>query len=221
VSSSAVPGLEFFPAPADIYVPAGIAGPEAFTVKVQAFIVRRGEEVGLVDTLMQPDNIDLIEEALYRANAAFSDLRYVVITHHHPDHSGNLAEIARRAPQARIVSGAHDAETIHRATGVALEPVENGDTLLGLEVIETPGHTPGHISLFDAVSSTMFLGDLAENSGQLRPPPARFTEDPALYQRTLRSVAELNFDNALPSHGDPLLQHAATMLLQLAEELHT
>ena len=34
----------------------------------------------------------------------------------------------------------------------------------------------------------------------------------------LRSVAELNFDNALPSHGDPLMQHASTMLLQLAEE---
>jgi hypothetical protein len=40
VSSSAIPGLEFFPAPADIYVPAGVAGAEAFTVKVQAFIVR-------------------------------------------------------------------------------------------------------------------------------------------------------------------------------------
>ena len=114
MSSSAIPDLEFFPAPADIYVPAGIAGPEAFTVKVQAFIVRRGEEVGLVDTLMQPDNIGLIEEALSKASAGFSDLRYVVITHHHPDHSGNLAEIARRAPRRGLSAAV---TTRRRSTG--------------------------------------------------------------------------------------------------------
>ena len=218
MSSSADSGAEFFPARADIYVPAGVAGPEPLSFNVHAFVVRRGTEVGLIDTLMRPDHIGAIEAALSQANAAFPDIGWVALTHHHPDHSGNLAEIARRAPQARIVCGARDVETIRTATGVSPEAVEQGDTLLGLEVIDTPGHTPGHISLFDPISSTVVLGDLAANIGQLQRAPAQFTEDPAEYERTLRSVAELNFDNALPSHGDPLLHHASTMLLHLAKQ---
>jgi glyoxylase-like metal-dependent hydrolase (beta-lactamase superfamily II) len=210
--------MEFFPAFGDVYMPAGVVSPGPLSFTVRAFVVRRGLEVGLIDTLMQPDHVNMIQAALSQASADFSDLRYVVLTHHHPDHSGNLAEIARRAPQARIVCGAGDVDTIQAATGVSPEAVQRGDALLGLEVIETPGHTPGHISLLDATSSTMFLGDLAENSGQLRRPPAQFTEDPAEYERTLRSVAELNFNNAVPSHGDPFMHHASTMLLDLAEQ---
>jgi glyoxylase-like metal-dependent hydrolase (beta-lactamase superfamily II) len=218
VSSSAATGMEFFPARADIYVAAGVAGPDPLSFSVQAFVVRRGREIGLIDTLMRPDHIGEIEATLSQASAAFSDIRYVVITHHHPDHSGNLAEIARRTPHARIVCGAGDMDTIQMATGVTPEAIENGDTVLGLQVIETPGHTAGHISLFDASSSTMILGDLAANEGRLVRAPAQFTEDPAQYERTLRSVAELGFDNALPSHGDPLMHDASAMLLRLAEQ---
>jgi glyoxylase-like metal-dependent hydrolase (beta-lactamase superfamily II) len=90
-------------------------------------------------------------------------------------HSGNLAEIARRTPQARIACGAGDVDTIQMATGVTPEAIDNGDTVLGLQVIETPGHTAGNIGLFDASSSTMILGDLAANEGRLRA-PAQFTE---------------------------------------------
>ena len=218
MSSSAVSGAEFFPARADIYVPAGVAGPEPLSFNVHAFVVRRGTEVGLIDTLMQPDHLGAIEAALAQANATFSDISCVVLTHHHPDHSGNLAEIARRAPQARVVCGAGDVDTIREAAGVPPDAVGDGDRLLGLEVIDTPGHTPGHISLFDSTSSTMILGDLAANIGQLQRAPAQFTEDPAEYERSLRSVAELNFDNALPSHGDPLIHHASTLLLDLAKQ---
>ena len=64
----------------------------------------------------------------------------------------------------------------------------------------------------------MILGDLATNEGRLLRAPAQFTEDPAPYERTLRTVAELGFDNALPSHGDPLMHDASTILLHLAEQ---
>jgi glyoxylase-like metal-dependent hydrolase (beta-lactamase superfamily II) len=47
---------------------------------------------------MRPDHINMIEAALPQATTALSDIRYVVITHHHPAHSRNLAEIARWAP---------------------------------------------------------------------------------------------------------------------------
>ena len=178
--------------------------------------MRRGDEVALVDTLMREDHADLIEAALRDAGAGFGDLQYVVLTHHHPDHSGGLAEITRRAPQAQVLCGAEDLSVIAESTGVAMEAVRSTEAVLGLEAISTPGHTPGHLCLFDAVTSTMLLGDVAANSGHLQRAPARFTEDLEQYERTLRSLAERQFDRALPSHGDPLMTGASAALLELA-----
>ena len=39
---------------------------------------------------------------------------------------------------------------------------------MGLEVILVPGHTPGHLCLFDAITSTMLLSDVAGNTGSLQ-----------------------------------------------------
>lgn len=210
------PSLGIFPARADISVPAGVVGPEAFSFDVHAFVVRRGNEIALVDALMQPAHTELIGEALARAGGSFADLGYVVVTHHHPDHSGGLAEIALRAPQAQILGGAGDLDAIRESTGVSAAAAETGDEVLGLEVIETPGHTPGHLCLFDPASSTMMLGDIAGNSGGLRRAPAQFTEDAGQAEATLRALAERNFENAYPSHGDPMLGGASTALRHLA-----
>ena len=215
-----VAGAEFFPARADIFVPPGVVGPESLSFDVNAFVVRRGNGVALVDTLMQPDHCGLILEALERAGASFADIGYVVLTHHHPDHTGGLAEIVRRAPQAQIICGGGDAESIRKSTGISVDAVGSGEHILGLEVIPTPGHTPGHLCLFDSASSTMLLGDIAGNSGgKLQRAPAQFTENPAQAETAMRGLAEREFQTALPSHGDPLPAGAALSLRQLAREV--
>jgi glyoxylase-like metal-dependent hydrolase (beta-lactamase superfamily II) len=214
-----VAGAEFFPARADIFVPPGVVGPESLSFDVNAFVVRRGDEVALVDTLMQPDHCELILDALGRAGASFGDISYVVLTHHHPDHTGGLAEIARRAPQAQILGGAGDADSIRNSTGISIDAVGLGEEILGLEVIPAPGHTPGHLCLFDQASSTMLLADIAGNSGSLQRAPAQFTENPAQADATMRALAERDFETAFPSHGDPLLGGAALSLRQLAREM--
>jgi glyoxylase-like metal-dependent hydrolase (beta-lactamase superfamily II) len=90
---------------------------------------------------------------------------------------------------------------------------------MGLEVIPAPGHTPGHLCLFDPITATMLLSDVAANSGSLQRAPARFTEDPAQAEATLRALAEREFETAFPSHGDPLVGGASQSLRQLAAEL--
>lgn len=213
MSESTLTPSEFFPARADILVPAGVVGPESFSFQVQAFVVRSAADIILVDTLMRDDHVAVIETALEKAGATFDDIRYVVLTHHHPDHTGGLAETARRAPQAQILCGAEDAVAISRATGIAVDAVRPDDKVVGLEVVAAPGHTPGHLCLFDAPSSTMLLGDSVGNPGQIERAPRQFTEDPDQYERTLRSIAERNFENALPSHGEPITDHASRRLL--------
>jgi glyoxylase-like metal-dependent hydrolase (beta-lactamase superfamily II) len=218
-SPTDVSDAEFFPAVADIYIPPGVMGPEAMSFDVRAFVVRRGDDIALIDTLMQPEHCELILDALARASATFADIRYVILTHHHPDHTGGLAEVARRAPQAQILCGAGDVGAIRASTGVSVDAIGPADHPLGFEVIPTPGHTSGHLCLFDQASSTMLLGDIAGNVGELDRAPARFTEDLAQAETTLRALAERDFETALPSHGDPLLGGAAQSLRRLADSV--
>jgi glyoxylase-like metal-dependent hydrolase (beta-lactamase superfamily II) len=210
---------EFFPARTDIYVPPGVVGPDSYSFEVNAFVVRRGDSLAVVDTLMRPDHCQLILDALAGAKGSATDISWIVLTHHHPDHTGGLAELARRAPQAQILCGAGDVATIQASTGMAVEAVGSGEEVMGFEVIPVPGHTPGHLCLFDPITSTMLLSDVAGNSGSLQRAPARFTEDAAQAEATLRALAERDFETAFPSHGDPLIGGASQSLRELAAEL--
>jgi len=209
---------EFFPAPADIYLPPGVAGPESFSFSVNAFVIRRGNDIALVDTLMTPNHVDVIRGALDAADADFADITSIVLTHHHPDHTGGLAAVVERAPQAHVLCGAGDVDAVFRSTGIRVDSVGAGDAILGLDVIPALGHTPGHLCLFDRLSSTVLLGDIVGNDGGLRRTPPQFTENGPAAEETLRAVAERGFANALPSHGDPLLGGASELLRRLAAE---
>ncbi len=85
-------------------------------------------------------------------------LDLVLLTHHHDDHIAGAEEVARRYG-ARIVGAAQDAHRLP-PLDVAVSP---GDTVtLGgttASVIDTPGHTRGHISFFFADGPILFCGD--------------------------------------------------------------
>ncbi len=84
----------------------------------------------------------------------------VLLTHHHQDHTGGVAELLQRYPQLEVYGPQETA-----AKG-AQHIVHEGETvtLLGLpfQVIATPGHTLGHISYYSApyifCGDTMFSG---------------------------------------------------------------
>ena len=132
--------------------------------------------------------------------------------------SGGLPELARQAPQPQVLCGAGDLATIKASTGISVEAIRSGEQVMGLEVILVPGHTPGHLCLFDAITSTMLLSDVAGNTGSLQR-AGSFTENAAQAEATLHALAERDFENAFPSHGDPLIGGASQSLRQLAAEL--
>ncbi len=87
------------------------------------------------------------------------DLQGILITHHHPDHTGGIDELRNSFPNA-VVYGPHNSPITSFDTRV-----KEGDTVAALGhqfgVLEIPGHTLDHIAYFaaDTTPPTLFCGD--------------------------------------------------------------
>jgi len=72
----------------------------------------------------------------------------------------------------------------------------------GVRVIHTPGHTPGHISLYVQQSKTIIAGDaMICVDGRLRGPVRQTTPDMETAIRSLRGFLELEVDAVICYHG--------------------
>lgn len=96
-----------------------------------------------------------IEAALKATGWKLSD---ILVTHHHVDHIGGIRELKDKY-KCRVVAPAAEAKGIPAVD----ETVREGDTVkvgnLSTEVIETPGHTAGHITYWFRADKLAFPGD--------------------------------------------------------------
>ena len=183
-----------------VLVPPGVLGPDPVGFEVRSFVIAGPGGVVLVDTCA-PGSGEEIGKALMRVGAEWSDVTDIVLTHHHLDHVGGLAESKRRAPGAVVWAGSQDAPEISIAGGL-VQPVNEGDRVGDLSVLHTPGHTAGHISLLHEATSLLFAGDLVGSmDGGLTFGPPAFTADADLSRLSLRRVLGLAPARILFSHG--------------------
>jgi len=79
-----------------------------------------------------------------------------------------------------------------------------GQRIGGIEVIPTPGHTPGHVSFL--FGETLVSGDLViSNKGRLQPAPTFMSGvDKAALKRSLNEVKHFSFVWVCPAHGEPV-----------------
>jgi hydroxyacylglutathione hydrolase len=80
---------------------------------------------------------------------------WVLLTHHHGDHIGGVAEIVTRTG-ARVAGAAADTHRLPKLD-LALREGETGP--MGAVVIDTPGHTRGHIAFHIPAASAVLCGD--------------------------------------------------------------
>ncbi len=111
----------------------------------------------------------------------------ILITHHHADHTGGVAEL-REATGARVIGPAFETmpEPLQRVAGG--ESVE----VLGIrfDVIDVPGHTAGHIAFFASEAPggpLVFCGDTLFSGGCGR----LFEGTPAQMHESLSALAAL------------------------------
>ena len=139
----------------------------------RALVVDPGDAVPVLETL---DRLGL-------------DLAAILVTHHHGDHTGGVADLLDRYPQARAL-GVARGDLAGR-----VDTVEDGQPLklLGLDwqVLLTPGHTLDHVSFYSAgaegLAPLLFCGDTLFSAGCGR----LFEGTPAQMQVSLQRLAAL------------------------------
>jgi hydroxyacylglutathione hydrolase len=151
-----------------------------------------------------------------------------VITHAHADHQGSSAAIcsAREVPLwcgEKEVATAESGRTAAAGANNVItrwqernwagpgHPVgralSEGDTVGEFEVLEVPGHAPGHVALWRERDRTLIAGDVLFNRhpltgrAHLSEPPAFFTIDPVTNRASIRRIAALRPRLACFGHG--------------------
>jgi glyoxylase-like metal-dependent hydrolase (beta-lactamase superfamily II) len=91
--------------------------------------------------------------------------------------------------------------------------VEDGQSIEGFEAIETPGHTPGHMSYFLAERGIAFVGDArAVVRGKLRYMARAVTPDIGAARGSMVRLLRIEADMFCPGHREPLRTSVAERL---------
>jgi glyoxylase-like metal-dependent hydrolase (beta-lactamase superfamily II) len=209
----------------DVRVADGIVRVDGLRVG-NAYLVELDDGVLLVDTGI-PGRTGHILRALTRMGHQPGDLRTIVLTHWHPDHMGNAAEL-RRETGTRIAIHKLDADILaggerpakgRRAMGMLLRvlrikplrpdlTIDSGDMIGGLEVIHAPGHTAGSIALRRR-DGVLFTGDalLEDRRGRLVASDPGLSLEPEQARATATSLVALNAPLVLAGHGAVVRGH--------------
>ena len=201
---------------------------------VSNFYLVLGNESFVVDTGL-PGRAGQLENCLKSLGKNPKDIRVIVLTHHHFDHTGSLnkieslteARIAAHTDDWPYVSGEKKYEgpffmkPITKLMNMIynIKPVKtdmilaDGDKIGDYTVIHTPGHTPGSICLYNPMNKVLFVGDnMSFSKGILNPPSGRLLPDPRNYRRSMEKLGQLDVETILTGHGGPVTTDANRLI---------
>ncbi|MEM7132394.1 MAG: MBL fold metallo-hydrolase [Chloroflexota bacterium] len=190
---------------------------QVFMDFVSSYVLVRGSEIAIVDTGL-PGNTAKFDEVIQSSGLGWDDVNHVILTHHHGDHVGGLAEILGAATASTVYAGEADIPQI--ISPQPIQSVWDGDEVFGMQVIGTPGHTPGHISVYDPAGSLVIAGDAMVNGQDgLEGASPRFTADMGMAGESIKKLATLSFETLLVGHGAPIETGASAAVAEVAATL--
>lgn len=192
---------------------------------VNCYLVTEQDGLTLVDTMIGHCGNRIVAVAAQLQ----APIVRIVLTHAHADHIGSLDELHRLLPDAEVLITARDARLLAKdrslqgdepqvklrggITGAQTRPtgtLEDGQVIGSLQVLSTPGHTPGHVSLLEVRDRTLICGDAFATLGGVAtsakanrrfPFPALATWHRPTALKSAQRLCELNPQRLAPGHG--------------------
>lgn len=187
----------------------------------------------LIDTGF-PGLTGQVESNLSDAGFDWDDVTGVVLTHQDGDHAGSLSSVVDRTDAtvyahercAPYVDGREEPIKSpegerYPPTGVDVELVDGVTfrTAAGpMEAVFTPGHAPGHVSLYFPEERLLLAADaLTADEDGLQGPNEQYTLDIDEALDSLRTLAERDIDSTLCYHGG-FVEEGTDRIAELAED---
>jgi len=142
--------------------------------------------------VVEEDGLTLVDSSIMSPAAAVAavvkdagkELRRVTLTHAHGDHVGGVSGVKKLFPKVEVSISERDARLLGGDKAVLpSEPqtavkgsfakidwkpdrlLKPGDRVGSLEVVASPGHTPGHVAFLDVRDRALIAGDAFQTRG--------------------------------------------------------
>ena len=190
-------------------IPCRINGPRGI---VKSFLILGEERTILIDTGFSDADSDVIIDRLEKAGKKHDDLKLCILTHRHGDHVGGLKKL-KRILKFDLMAHELDVEGVKKVSGYNPDrALKGGESLVdcgGINILHTPGHTPGSISLYLPKVRTLIAGDAILSAGEhLVVSPHYLCSDPEQAQQSVVRLINMNLDieRVLVGHGDDVYE---------------
>jgi glyoxylase-like metal-dependent hydrolase (beta-lactamase superfamily II) len=169
------------------------------------------DRAGLLVDVGWPATLPVLQNVIKKKGVAFEKLRYLLVTHYHPDHAGLAQELKNQGVRLLVMDTQVSAIPIlarymkPRDGYQEISPYGNLDLacagsrsfLLGIgidgEIVSTPGHSDDSV--------TLVLDDGSAFTGDLTPPGAATEESKIEVEQSWEKLRTRNVHTIYPGHG--------------------
>ena len=134
---------------------------------------------------------------------ADAPIRWVLVTHTHPDHSPGAARLAAETGAELIGIAAPGGEHQDATFAPTSTPADGDELVTGefrITAVHTPGHASNHVCFHHAASNWLFTGDhvIDGSTVVINPPDGNMKQ----YIESLRRVKSMRYEALGPGHGE-------------------
>ncbi len=213
--------------------------------RMNATLIWDDKNVILIDAGL-PGQIENIREEVEKVGVSFDRINKIIITHHDLDHIGSLSSIVKNS-KSEIEVLAHSGERPYiegDKIGIKITPErlssmpdsmketikqlktkvnrvvkdeENLPYCGGIDVIYTPGHTPGHICLYLRKYKALVTGDAMNVvNNELIGPNPEYTFDMKQAMESLKKLTKYDIETVICYHGGVFTKSLNERIAKLA-----